>query len=246
MNAADVMTVKPVTVRPDSPVADAVALMLQHKISGLPVVDVDDHLVGIVTEGDFLRRAETATERKRPRWLEFIISPGRLADEYVHSHGQKVSEVMTQEVASVSEDTPLQEIVLLMERRRIKRVLVVRGSKLVGIVSRANLLQALAGLPQLSSHGATDDVAIRGRLLQELERQPWLPRATINVIVQNGVVHLWGCIFDERERDAMRVAAENLSGVKSVVDHLVWVEPVSGWYLGSLPDLGTSSDRPEQ
>ena len=120
--------------------------MLQRHISGSPVVDKQAHLVGIVTEGDFLRRAETGTQRHRPRWLEFLIGPGRLADEYTRSHGRKVHEIMTPDPITVTEQTPLDEVVRMMEKHRIKRLPVVRGQELVGIVSRANLLHALAGL----------------------------------------------------------------------------------------------------
>lgn len=146
MLAKDVMTKSVVTVDPGATVLQAVRLMLQKRISGLPVVDASGNLVGIVTEGDFLRRVETKTERRRPRWLEFILGPGRLADEYVHSHGSKVAEVMTPEPLTIAEDTPLDEVVQTMETRGVKRLPVVRGKRVVGIVSRANLLHALASL----------------------------------------------------------------------------------------------------
>lgn len=241
MKAGDIMTRNVVSVDPDATVLQAVRLMLQHRISGLPVVDKAGNLVGIVTEGDFLRRAETATERKRPRWLEFIMGPGRLADEYVKSHARKVSEVMTPEPQTIGEDTPLEEVVQLMEKHRIKRLPVVRGKQLVGIISRANLLHALASLAPSAPAPAASDGAIRDRLLAELNSQKWAPIGALNVVVQNGVVELWGTITDERERQALIVAAENIPGVKAVRDHLAWVEPTSGMVLyppGEEPEGG--------
>ena len=185
-------------------------------------------LVGIVTEGDFLRRAETGTQRRRPRWLEYLVGPGRLADEYTRSHGRKVYEIMTFGALTVTEDTPLDEVVRLMEKRRIKRLPVVRGTAVVGIVSRANLVHALAGLAREVKPTAASDQAIHDRIVAELAGQSWAPTALINVIVRDGVVELWGAITDERERAAIIVAAENAPGVKGVNDHLAWVEPMSG------------------
>jgi CBS domain-containing protein len=232
MKAADIMTRNVVSVQPETTILRAAELMLQHRISGLPVVDTDDHVVGIVTEGDFLRRTETGTQRKRPRWLQFLVGPGRLAEEYVRSSSRKIEDVMTQAVHTIGEDTPVSDVVELMERHRIKRLPVLRDDKLVGIVSRANLLHALASLaPEIQSTSA-DDVAIRERLLTELNRQNWAPLGLIDVIVRNGTVELWGTLLDERKRRALIVAAENLPGVKSVRAHLVCVEPISGMAIG--------------
>ena len=228
MKASDVMTRRVVSVETAATVLQAARLMLQNRISGLPVLDKHGHLAGIVTEGDFLRRSEIHTERRRPRWLEFLIGPGRLADEYVRASGRKVDEIMTREVRTISEDTPLDEAVRLMERHRVKRLPVVRSRQLVGIVSRANLLHALASLAREAKAPALDDTAIRDRILDDLNRQPWAPLGLINVVVRGGIVELWGTITDERERQALIVAAENFPGVKGVRDHLAWVEPTSG------------------
>lgn len=233
MKVQDVMTRQVVSIEPNAPVLQAVRLMLQNKISGLPVVDGGGALVGIVTEGDFLRRAETATERRRPNWLEFLVGPGRLANEYVHTHARKVADVMTMEPYTVTETTPLEEVVKLMEKHRIKRLPVVSGKRLVGIVSRANLLHALASLAPTAPEAPATDGVIRERLMAELERQKWAPVGSLNIIVTNGVVELWGTITDERERQALVVAAQNTPGVKNVVDHLVWVEPTSGVAIGA-------------
>jgi CBS domain-containing protein len=232
MKAADIMTRNVVSVQPETTILQAADLMLQHRISGLPVIDSDGRLVGIVTEGDFLRRIETGTQRQRPRWVELLVGPGRLAEEYVRSSSRRIEDVMTQPVQTIGEDTPVGDVVELMERRRIKRLPVLRGDKLVGIVSRANLLHALASLGREIKSTSADDVAIRERLLTELNQQNWAPLGLIDVIVRNGTVELWGTLLDERKRRALIVAAENVPGVNSVRDHLVWVEPVSGVTMG--------------
>ena len=236
MKAMDVMTRDVVSVAPDASVIEAVRLMLQHKISGLPVVDASGDLQGVVTEGDFLRRVETGTERKRSRWVEFLLGPGRLATDYVHTTGRKVGEVMTPDVRTVAEDDPLEKVVHLMERHRIKRVPVVRGSKVVGIVTRANLMRALASLALAEHPVAADDAAIRERLLAELKKQSWAPVGLIDVVVKDGVVKLSGALTDERERQAIRIAAENIAGVKKIEDHLVWIEPMSGTVIEAVED----------
>src|SRR5215813_9523632 len=234
MKAHDVMTWGAITVEPEASVARAVRLMLQNKISGLPVVDDKGQLVGIVTEGDFLRRGELGTRRQRPRWLEFLLGPGKLATEYVQSSGQKVSEVMTPEPKTITPETPLDEAVALMERHRIKRLPVVQDGKLVGIVSRANLLHALASVAREVKPAAGDDAAIRDRIMADCAKQPWASH--INVVVRDGVVELWGVITDDRARDAFIVLAENVPGVKAVRDHLAWIEPTSGLVFLSEED----------
>jgi CBS domain-containing protein len=231
MKAKDVMTSPVISIEPETPVLQAVGIMLQRRISGLPVIDKDGRLAGMVTEGDFLRRAETGTERRRPRWLEYLVGPGRLADEYTRSHGRKVSEIMTADPVTVTEETSLDEVVKLMEKRQIKRLPVVRGEAVVGIVSRANLVHALAGMAREVKPVAAGDQGIRDRLLAELAKQPWAPVALIDVIVKDGIVELWGTITDERERQAIIVAAENVPGVKRVNDHLAWVDALSGMVL---------------
>ena len=232
MKVKDVMTSPVVSVEPDSPISQAIRIMLQRRISGLPVIDKQGGLVGIVTEGDFLRRAETGTQRRRPRWLEFLIGPGRLADEYTRSHGRKVNEIMTPDPTAVNEDTPLEEIVKLMEKRQIKRIPVVRGEQVVGIVTRANLVHAVASASREAQPSVeSDDAVIRSLFLAELGKEKWAPIALINPIIRNGVVELWGTITDERERQALIVAAENVPGVKTVRDHLACVEPISGMVI---------------
>jgi len=236
MRVADVMTRQVITIEKDAPIQRAIRLLLQHRISGLPVVDADGQLEGIVTEGDFLHRAETGTQRRRPRWVEFLIGPGKLASEYVQAHGRTVADVMTTSAYTVDEDTSLEDVVRLMEKYRVKRFPVVKGGRVVGIVSRANLLRALASVAAEVPAADGNDAAIRDSFFAELARQPWAPRTSINPVVRNGVVELWGNIFDEREREALRVMAQNLPGVKAVQDHLVWVDPASGFIGLSAED----------
>jgi len=229
MKAKDVMTMGVVTVANDAPINEAIRLMLQRKISGLPVVASSGALVGMVTEGDFLRRSELGTERAA-RWIEFLLGTGKLAEDYVHAAGRKVQDVMTDEVHTVEEETPLSEVVATMERQKIKRVPVLRGDKLVGIVTRANLLHALAA-KQHTNTEVSSDITIRTKLMVELQKQPWAPLASIDITVRDGVVTLSGSILDDRQRKALRVAAENIPGVKKVEDHLVWIEPMSGMVI---------------
>ena len=225
MIASDIMTPGVISTDPDATVLQAAQYMLQHHISGLPVIEKTGKLVGILSEGDFLRRREIHTERKHSRWLEFLMGPGKMAAEYTHSHGSKVAEVMTTEVHTVKEDTPLEKIVELMERHRIKRVPVLHGNKVVGIVTRSNLMQAMVSLAR-TRKTVKEDAAIRQALLAEIEKEKekWAPASMINVVVHDGVVELWGTIVDERQREALKVATENVPGVKEVKDHLGWVE----------------------
>jgi CBS domain-containing protein len=235
MIASDVMTRNVISVPPDATIADAVALMLDRGISGLLVVDHSGTLAGIVTEGDLLRRDELGTGRRRSWWLRLIASPGRQAADFTRTHGRKVSDVMTQDVISVSVRSPLEEIVALMEEHRIKRVPVLDDNKVVGVVGRADLLRALAVAAREHAVAAGDDPTIRNRILETLGREPWAPRTTLNVTVVNGVVDLWGTISNDQERRAICVIAENTPGVKKVIDHLVFVEAYTGTVIEAPP-----------
>lgn len=230
MRARDIMTATVIGIEPDATVEKAVGLMLDKRVSGLPVIHRDGRIVGILTEGDLLRRAELGTERKRPRWLEFIISPGRLAEEYVHTRGRKVEEVMTRDVVTVSEDAPIEAVVELMDRHRIKRIPVTRDGAPVGVVSRADLLAAL--VDKLRGHDtgeAREDSAILADIEAEFGRMRFLP-GSVAASVTRGEVQLTGTIMDERERDAIRVAVENIRGVRTVRDELTWADPVPGTF----------------
>ncbi len=235
MRAHQIMTRSVVTVAPDTSIVDAANLMLQQHVSGLPVVDATGKLVGIVSEGDFIRRSEIGTQRKRGRWLKFILGPGTAASDFVHEHGRRVEEVMTKDPLTITEDTALAEIVDLMEKNNVKRLPVVRADRIVGIVSRANLLQAVASLARQVPDPTADDDHIRNRVMDALEKNEWCPFG-LSVMVRDGIVHLSGVITEERARQAAVVAAETIEGVKKVHDHLCWVDTMSGVYINSPED----------
>jgi len=234
MQVRDVMTRGVISVEPEESILIAARLMLQHRVSGLPVVDGKGALVGIVTEGDFLRRGEIGTARRRPKWLEFIVGPGRLAEEYVHSSGRKVAEIMTPNPYTIDADASLETVVEVMERRRIKRLPVVRDGRLIGIISRANLMHALASLAGTAPQRGGNDITIRERILAVLADHHWA--FGVNVVVKDGLAELWGTITDERQRQGCIVAVENVPGVTAVRDHLVWIEPMSGMAIDESDD----------
>ena len=235
MRAHQIMTRSVITVKPDTTIVEAANIMLQRHVSGLPVVDETGKLVGVVSEGDFIRRSEIGTQRKRGRWLRFILGPGQSASDFVQEHGRLVSEVMTKKPLTITEDTAVAEIVDLMERNNVKRLPVVRSGEVVGIVSRANLLQAVASLAREAPDSTSDDDVIRSHIIGALEKSDWCPFG-LNVIVRDGTVQLSGVITDERARKAAVVATENVPGVKKVHDHLCWVDTMSGVYLNSPED----------
>ena len=219
MQAKDVMTTKVVTVGPETPVNTIAALLLEKHVSAVPVIDEERRVLGIVSEGDLMQREQPAP---RPSWwLAAFADPQELARKFVKIHGQRAKDVMSREVATVSEDTSLSDIAALLERHGIKRVPVVRDDRLVGIVSRADLLRGLAtrGLKPMTPV-APDDVEIRIQLLELLQREPWAGAHFLSVVVDHGVVHFWGLVHSEAERDALRVAAEDIPGVQGVKDHL--------------------------
>jgi len=230
MRATDVMMTRVITVDENATVPEAAKLLAEHGVSAVPVVDTDDRVIGMVSEGDLLHRAEIGTERRRSWWLEMMSSTNRLAGEYIKSHSGKVKDVMTRDVLSVTEDTPVADIAVLLETNRIKRVPVLRDGKLVGIVSRANLVRALAmTISEEANEGEVDDRSIREKLLAELKAQKWAEVSPANVTVKDGVVHLWSSYLSEEEKRALVVAAENISGVRRVEDHM---RPVPAYLLG--------------
>jgi len=221
MRAMDIMTSEVITVEENATVQAAAELMAEHGISALPVVDKDTRVIGIVSEGDLLHRAETATEQRRSWWLEIMTSTNQLAGEYIKSHSAKVTDVMTRDVISVTDATPVADIAVLLETHRIKRVPVLRDGRLAGIVSRANLVRALAmTINERASSTEADDENIRNKLLAELKAQKWAEVSPANVTVKDGVVHLWSSYLSEQEKRALVVAAENIPGVRRVEDHM--------------------------
>jgi len=244
MKASDVMTSKVISISPEASLGDMIQIMLNHRISGLPVVTEDGKLVGVVTESDCLHRVETGTEERRTFWRDLLTGSETLANDYIRSHGRKVAEVMTPEPIAVGPDTDLSEVIHVMEKNQIKRVPVVKDGKLVGILSRANLLQALSGLVR-NAEVDQSDVQIRNNVIAALGTLPWAANEFLNVTVHDGIVDLWGCYTAYRQDEAAIVAAENVPGVKQVKSHLSWVDPMSGIVIYS-PDektpLGGTAD----
>jgi CBS domain-containing protein len=221
MNAADVMVRDVITVGPDTSVAEAAKLMAENDVSALPVVDDHKQLIGIISEADLMRRAEIGTEIRHPWWIEAMIPATTLATEFTKSHGKRVEELMSPDVVTATEDTPLTEIAIVLERHRIKRVPVTRGSELVGIVSRANLVQALASAAPAPANSGDKDRTIRQELLSRLVEQTWTGFGDRNVIVIDGKVHLWGLVASPAERKALIAIAEQVPGVTDVVDEMI-------------------------
>jgi CBS domain-containing protein len=219
LTAADVMTTDVITVTPETPVRDIATLLHARRISGVPVVNPDNSVVGIVSEGDLIGHADLVGEQRRSWWLSLFNDDAKLARHYAKTHGRFARDVMTEPVITVAPTASLAEIAKTLEDHRIKRIPVIRNGKLEGIVTRGNLVQTLA-TADVSRSANLDDRAIRERLLEALKAQPWAPLALTNIVVQDGVVHLSWFVSNEDERHALRVAAENVPGVKGVQDNL--------------------------
>jgi CBS domain-containing protein len=211
----------------ETPLAQAVQLMAENRVSGLPVVDGDGKLAGILTEGDLLHRAETETAEKRTSWFSSFFLPGREAAHYVLSHDRHIKTLMTTEVVTVREDTSLSDAAFLMRRNHIKPLPVLRDGHLVGIVSRADLVRRLGEFLAAEASDDDDDQKIHAAIHDAMEREPWA-RSKIACAVQDGVVQLDGCLFDLNEREALGVLAENTAGVKRVENRIVCIDPTSG------------------
>lgn len=237
MRVDQIMTRKVTTVKADTPILEAANLMLQQHMSGLPVVGDTGKLVGVVSEGDFIRRSEIGTQKKRGRWLKILVGPALSASEFVQEQGRKVGEIMTQDICTATEDMQLEDVVQLMERENVKRLPVMRGDALVGIVTRSDLLRAVASLARDVPAPTADDDQIREHVIASIEKNEWRP-AQLNVTVRDGIVHLSGIIIDERFRQAAIVAAENVAGVKLVHDHLYLFDAMSGLSFRSPEDEG--------
>ncbi|MEH6579174.1 MAG: CBS domain-containing protein [Amphritea sp.] len=231
MQAADIMTTDVITVSLTTEIREIAELLLKHRISAVPVVDAEQRVLGIVSEGDLLRRVENDTEQRHSWWMELLVFNTHDPDTYLKTHGRKAHEVMTRDIISIREETPLYEIAQLLEKHHIKRVPVTRDGHLVGLVSRANLLHGLTAKGSGTGPSApADDRTIRASLQHELSEEIGLMAGRINVVVNDGVVQLWGVVYSETEKHAAQVAAESIPGVKSVEN-----------YLGKIPPWLTSA-----
>ncbi|UGY26619.1 CBS domain-containing protein [Bradyrhizobium septentrionale] len=209
-----------ITIDADASVIDAIKTMLSHHISGLPVVDRDGTLVGILSDGDFIRRVEVGTEKRRGRWLAMLAGTNQVALDFARQHGRKVRQIMSPKPITVEEDIPLEQVVQLMESHGVTRFPVMRDKKLVGMVTRTDFMTAIANprLEGLPSSG--DDDQIRTSVIAALAHAPWRP-AALNVSVHDGIVSMRGSIRSDNAHKAAIVAAENIDGVKRVEDQLV-------------------------
>src|SRR6476620_6327857 len=229
MKASYVMVSNGITVGANASIGEVAAILLDNNISGAPVVGDKGELVGIVSEGYLIRRSETGTSKRHSWWLELLSNERTLAAEYVKSHSRKVADVMTSDVVTAKPETPLGEIAAMLERNRIKRVPIVEGGKIVGLVSRANILQALASATKkLPSLANADDLQLRKDVVARLAAEPWRP-SMLTVTVQDGTVDLWGLVHSVEQKKAARLAAELTPGVRAVVDNII-IQPIgSGW-----------------
>jgi CBS-domain-containing membrane protein len=221
MKAKDVMVSKVITTHPRALVSEVSRLLVDNDVSALPVVDEEGRVVGVISEADLIRREEIGTEKRRPMWLEAVTPGAKLADEFTHSHGKRVEELMSSELISASEDASLGEIASLLEKHRIKRVPILKDGRLVGIVSRSNLVQALAAAGSKDITSADKDRMIRADIINQLADQKWTDFGDRNVVVVDGVVHLWGLVGSPEERKALTALAENVPGVAGVQDEMI-------------------------
>ncbi|MCH8182066.1 MAG: CBS domain-containing protein [Proteobacteria bacterium] len=222
MQAKDIMTANVFSVHPDTSVYEVAKLLLAKRISAAPVVDETNRVRGIISEGDLLRRHETGTEKSRSWWTNLIAATEVQADRYVRAHGLRASDVMTRKVVTIDEDAPVSEIVDILESQNIKRVPVMRDDRLVGIVSRSNLLQGLVATLEETREarvGQPEDTTIQKAIMAELTQNLSATAADVSVAVRNGVVHIWGMMDSEEERKAVQVMAENVAGVAAVENH---------------------------
>jgi CBS domain-containing protein len=219
MRANQIMTPQVITVGAETTIIEAIHLMLQHHIGGLPVLDATGALIGIVSQGDFIRRAEIGTQHKRGRWLSFLAGPDRRATDFAREHGRKVADIMTPNPLTVTEDTPLDEVVQIMETHNIKRVPVMHGNRLVGMLTRKDFLPAVANLAHNAAGPSADDDHIRSEVMAALRRASWRP-CPFNVTVSDGIVTVSGVVRKKSARKAAIVAVENVAGVRKVRDYL--------------------------
>ena len=235
MRVKDIMTANVISVTEQTTLLEALRTLVERKVSALVVVDAAGAPVGVLSEGDLLRRAEIGTNKRRTGWLEFLVGGGRSAEDYVLSHGRKVGELMTRGALTVDEDAEIAAAVDVIVARKIKRLVVVRGRLAVGVLSRSDILKALLATLE-KPHEAHSDNEIFTEIMAQMAREAWTPRGSIHADVAGGIVTLEGAISDERLRAALKVLVENVPGVRGVKDKLAWIEPNSGYLVPNPED----------
>jgi CBS domain-containing protein len=250
MRAHQMMSRQVITIGVDATIVDAIKTMLKHGVSVLPVVDQAGKLVGVLSKSDFLRRAEIGTERKRGRLLTFLAGPDRVAYDFKREHGRKVGEIMTPNPVTITEDTPVEEIGRIMESRHVRRLPVMNGDKIVGIVTHSDFLPVIARLVLNAQSFAQDDEKIRSAVVAAIASAPWAP-CGLNVSVSDGTVTLKGFSMSENARQAAVVAAEDVPGVRrvenrlsSVADDLMAEGDYSGDFVSLQEQPSTTDDKP--
>ena len=213
MLARDVMTAGVISVTPETSVRDIAKTLVEHNISGVPVIDKGGRLIGIVSEGDLMRRPESATERQRSWWLKLLVTHEQEVAEYIKTHGQHAADVMSRPVITVAEDATLENVADTLQKHRVKRAPVMRGEKVVGIVARADLLHGLIAR-QAGQAPSTDDNKIKAALEREL-KSAGVDTRFLSTIVSGGVVHIWGLVMSAEDREAVRIAAEAAGAKKT-------------------------------
>lgn len=228
LKARDVMTRKVLTVGPDVPVRKLAEFLIDHRISAAPVVDSAGVPLGVVSEGDLLRRVELGTEKKKAWWLAILADPDDDARGFVKSHGLVVGDVMTRGMIGVDPDEEIGSVANLMEEKRIKRVFVLEGGKVVGVITRSDIVKTFARRPEAPARHRPDS-EIRADIEKEIRVQPWAPSAFVSVIVSDGTVELVGAVASDAQREGLTVLAQRVDGVRAVTDHLVVRKAGAAW-----------------
>lgn len=220
MRAQDIMTSKVLTVKPDTTVGEIAALMARERISGVPVVDQDGRMIGIVSETDLLHRTETGTERKRKWWISLFLDTDMRARDFIKGHGHTAADVMSRFVISVRDDAGLAEVADMLDTNNLKRVPVLKAGQLVGMITRGDLVRALANAETTRSPAVGDSAKLQKLLNERIEQQSWLNPSYLNVVVTDAAVELWGFVSSEDQRRALLILVRELAGERQVGDHL--------------------------
>ncbi len=215
MKIIEIMTKDVVTVAPDTPVQEIARLMAQKHISGVPVVDADGTMTGIVSHSDLLHRPETGTEPRRRRWIDLFADPDTLARAYTKTHGMKARDIMTRKVVWVDAQSDLRDAADVLDKRDVKRVPVLENNRIVGILSRGDVVRAFAMQPPRQA-GQVSDAAVQTAIQKRFAEQNWLDATFVSVSVRDGVAELSGIIRSKAQLAAVETMVEETSGVTAI------------------------------